>query len=249
MPGLTDCVAIVTGAAQGIGECIARTLAADGVTLLLADIQESKVARVAASLQQGGARAESVPVDIGEPKSAVAMVEAALRHFGRVDALVNNAAIDAQPGLAWEIDEADWRRFIDVDLSGPWWCIKAVLPQMMERRRGKIVTISSITARVGSARHSPAYGAAKAGLIGLTIHLSVQLEPFGIRVNAITPGTIGTTGTPMTEIEKARYLADYPLGFGGPQPVADAVQFLLRPSGDWISGAVMNVTGGRLRGI
>lgn len=249
MPELVDCVVIVTGAAQGIGECIARTLAADGATLLLADIQESKVAGVAASLRKGGARVEAAPVDIAEPKSAAAMAEAALRHFGRVDALVNNAAIDAQPGLAWEIDEAHWRRFIDVDLSGPWWCIKAVLPQMMERRRGRIVTISSIAARVGSPRHSPAYSAAKAGLLGLTIHLSVQLEPFGIRVNAITPGTIGTTGTPMTEDEKVRYLADYPLGFGGPQPVADAVQYLLRPSGDWISGAVMNVTGGRLRGM
>lgn len=249
MPELIDTVAIVTGAAQGIGECIARTLAADGATLLLADIQEAKVAGVAASLRQDGARVESVPVDIAEPKLTNAMVSAALRHFGRVDALVNDASIDAPPGLAWEIDEAHWRKLIDVDLSGSWWCIKSVLPHMMERGAGRIVTISSITARSGSPRYSPAYVAAKAGLIGLIVGLSVQLEQFGILVNGITPGTIGTTGTPMTEEERAAYLATYPLGFGGPQPVADAVRFLLRPSGNWMSGAIMNVSGGRWRGM
>ena len=249
MPELTDTVAIITGAAQGIGECIARTLAADGATLLLADIQEAKVAGVAASLRQDGARVESVPVDIADPKLTDAMVSAALRHFGRVDALVNDASIDAPPGLAWEIDEAHWRKLIDVDLSGPWWCIKSVLPHMMERCTGKIVTISSIVARSGSPRYSPAYVAAKAGLVGLIVGLSVQLERFGILVNGITPGTIGTTGTPMTEEERAAYLATYPLGLGGPQPVADAVRFLLRPSGNWMSGAIMNVSGGRWRGM
>ena len=249
MPELADTVAIVTGAAQGIGERIARTLAAAGATLLLADIQETKVASVSASIRQEGARIESVPVDIAEPKLTDAMVSAALRHFGRVDALVNNASIDAPPGLAWEIDEAHWRKLIDVDLSGPWWCIKSVLPHMMERRAGRIVTISSITARVGSPRYSPAYAAAKAGLIGLTVGLSVQLEQFGILVNGITPGTIGTTGTPMTEEEQTAYLATYPLGFGGPQPVADAVRYLLSPSGNWMSGAILNVSGGRWRGM
>lgn len=249
MGELADRVIVVTGAAQGIGECIARTLAADGAALLLADIQEAKVADVAVALRAGGARVESVPVDIASPAAATAMVEAGLRRFGRIDALVNNAGIDAPRGRAWEIDEAHWRRLVDVDLSGPWWCIRAVLPHMMARRQGKIVTISSVVARVGSPWASPAYAAAKAGLLGLTVSLSVQLEPYGIRVNAITPGTIGTTGTPMTEEERAAYLATYPLGLGGPQPVADAVQFLLRPSGDWLSGVVLNVTGGRLRGM
>ncbi len=93
---------------------------------------------------------ESTLVDIADPKLAEAMVATALRHFGRVDALVNDAGIDAPRGLAWEIDEAHWRKIIDVDLSGPWWCIKAVLPHMLNRRRGKIVTISSVSARTGS---------------------------------------------------------------------------------------------------
>ena len=249
MAELSDSVVIVTGAAQGIGECIARTLASADATLLLADIQEAKVAGVAASLRQAGARVESVGVDIGDPRLTDAMVAAALRHFGRVDGLVNDAGLDAPPGLAWEIDEAHWRRLIDVDLSGPWWCIKSVLPHMLARRRGKIVTISSVQARIGSPRYSPAYAAAKAGLIGLTVGLSAQLEPHGILVNAIAPGAIGTTGTPMAEEEAQAYLRSFPLGFGGPQPVADAVRFLLGPSGDWLSGVVLNVSGGRVRGM
>ncbi len=248
MPELTDTVAIVTGAAQGIGECTARTLAEDGATLLLADIQEQKVAGVAARLRETGARVESTYVDIARPELARAMVATAIQRFGRVDALVNIGGIDAPPGLAWEIDEEHWRQLIDVDLTGPWWCIKAALPHMMERRKGRIVTISSISARTGSLRYSPAYSAAKSGLIGLTIALSLQLEQYGILVNAITPGTIGTTGTPMLPEEREEYDRTHPLGVGGPQPVADCVRYLLRASGNWVSGAVMNVTGGGWRG-
>lgn len=249
MSELSDTVAIVTGAAQGIGECIARTLAADRATLLLADIQEEKVADVSAALRRDGAHVQSTGVDITDLRQTDEMVAVALRHFGRVDALVGCAGIDAPSGLAWEIDEAHWRKLIDVNLSGTWWCIKSVLPHMMERRRGRIVLIGSTSARTGGKKSSPAYSAAKAGLLGLVVALSLQLERFGILVNTVTPGAIGTAGTPMTDEEKAEYLANYPLGFGGPQPVADAVRYLLGPSGNWISGAVLNVSGGRWRGI
>jgi NAD(P)-dependent dehydrogenase (short-subunit alcohol dehydrogenase family) len=248
MPELTNNVIIVTGAAQGIGECIARILATDGATLLLADLQEKKVANVAETIREGGARVKSVYVDIADPKLCEGMVTAALKEFGRVDALVNNAGIDAPPGMAWEIDEAHWRKLIDVDLGGAWWCIKAVLPHMMERGKGKIVNISSVVARRGSPMYSVAYSAAKAGLIGLTIGLSVQLERFGILVNAITPGPTGT-GTPMTDEQLQAFLSSHPLGIGGPEPIGYAVRYLLRPSCDFMSGAVMNVSGGDVRGI
>lgn len=248
MPELTDNVIIVTGAAQGIGESIAQILAADGATLLLADLQEKKVASVAKAIGEGGGRVKSVYVDIADPKLCEAMVAAALQEFGRVDGLVNNAGIDAPPGMAWEIDEAHWRKLIDVDLNGAWWCIKAVLPHMMERHTGKIVNVSSVTARRGSPMYSVAYSAAKAGLIGLTIGLSVQLEQFGILVNAITPGATGT-GTPMTEEQLQAFLASHPLGIGGPEPIGYAVRYLLRSSGNFASGAVMNVSGGDVRGM
>ena len=249
MTELKGRVAIVTGAAQGIGECIARNWAADGAGVLLADVQADKVEAVARGMRDEGMQAEACRVDIAEPSQAEKMVTRALERFGQVDALVNNAALDAPPGNAWEIAESEWREVIDVNLSGAWWCTQAVLTHMRERQCGKIVTISSASARMASPETSPAYSAAKAGLIGLTISLSVQLEGSGILVNAITPGATGNTGTPLSEAERNLYGLAFPLGTGGPQPIADAVRFLLRSSGDWISGAVLNISGGLLRGV
>jgi NAD(P)-dependent dehydrogenase (short-subunit alcohol dehydrogenase family) len=249
MTELAGKTAIVTGAAQGIGECIARTLAADGASIFLADIQGEKLESVAASLRDSGAQVNYGVTDIADPEQVAEMVRSATEALGQIDALVNNAAIDAPPGLAWEIDVDHWRRVIDVNLSGAWWCTRSVLPHMKKRRAGKIVTISSISARMATPETSPAYSAAKAGLIGMTISLSVQLEPHGILVNAITPGATGNTGYPMPEDQKKLYAAVFPLGLGGPQPIADGVRFLLRPSGDWVSGAVLNISGGAFRGI
>jgi NAD(P)-dependent dehydrogenase (short-subunit alcohol dehydrogenase family) len=240
-------VALVTGAAQGIGECIARFLARDGAAVMVADLQADKVADVARTLAAEGGTAAAVPVDIAEPARVQPMVDATLKRFGAIDVLVNNAGLDAPPGRAWELDEAHWRRIIDVDLSGAWWCARAVIPHMIARRSGRIIFISSTSARRGSPTTSVAYNAAKAGLIGLTIGLSVQLEPHGIRVNAIAPGPTGT-GQPMSPEERVAFLAEYPLGLGGPEPVAHAVLYLARESGDWVSGAVLNVSGGRWRG-
>lgn len=241
---------IVTGAAQGIGAEIARQLAARGARVMAADIQRDKVGSVAASLSADyQAEVISEFVDISRPESAAALVDHARRAFGRVDALVNNAGLDAPPLTALEVDEEHWRRVIDVNLSGAWWCTQAVLPSMREQRFGKIVFISSLAARLGSARYSPAYGASKAGLIGLTVGLAAQVEQYGIRVNAITPGATGTTGTPMLEEERSELLHAHPLGVGGPTPIADAVRYLLESSGDWISGTVLNVSGGQLHGI
>ena len=247
--GRTSQVAIVTGAAQGIGEAIARTLAHQGMRLLLADIQEEKLARVIDTIRAEGGTAEGVATDIADPSQAEAMADAACAEFGRIDALVNNAGLDAPPGHAAEIDVDHWRRVVDVDLSGAWWCARAVLPTLRAQRSGRIVNISSISARMATRETSPAYSAAKAGLLGLTISLSVQLEGEGILVNAITPGATGNTGTPVRENERRLYEAVLPLGFGGPQPVADAVSYLLGPGGAWISGAVLNVSGGALRGL
>jgi NAD(P)-dependent dehydrogenase (short-subunit alcohol dehydrogenase family) len=240
---IKDQVIVVTGAAQGIGECVAQNLSAQGAQLMLADIQAEKVAAVAETLG-----CKSVAVDISEPASAQAMIVTAIEHYGRVDSLVNVAGIDAPYVDALDVDEDHWRRLIDVDLNGPWWCTSAVLPHMIKQGGGRIVTISSIVAISAAPTISPAYSAAKSGLIGLVVGLSANVEKYGILVNAITPGFIGTTGTPTPDDEAARYSEDFALGMGGPQPVADAVKYLLDDSGRWISGVVMNVTGGLVRG-
>lgn len=241
-------VVVVTGAAQGVGECVARTLAEEGATLMLADIQEEKVAAVAADLRGGGADAASAFVDVAERRLARELVDRTLALHGAVDAIVLCGGIDAPPGDAWELDEQQWRSVVDVDLTGQWWCAEAVLPHMLERRTGRIVFISSVVARIGNARFSPAYAAAKGGLIGLTVQLSAQVERYGVLVNCVAPGALGT-GTPVLHDERAAYEAQFPLGIVGPQPVADAIVYLLASSGDWISGSVLNVSGGRVRGI
>ena len=239
--------ALITGAAQGIGEQIARRFAQEGASVFLADIQSELASRVADDLRRQGHEASSGHVDISDPDSARGMVETCLGTLDRIDVLVNDAGIDAPPGAAWEIPERHWREVVDTNLSGAWWCTSAVLPHMMERRTGRIIMISSGSARIGDPEISVAYNASKAGLIGLTIGLSVHVERFGILVNAIAPGYTGT-GQPMSEEERAAYEARFPLGIIGPDPVARACVYLASDDGDWISGAVLNVSGGWWRG-
>jgi NAD(P)-dependent dehydrogenase (short-subunit alcohol dehydrogenase family) len=214
---------------------------------VLADIQHARAREVAGSLQESGLEASSTYVDIREPTSAEDMVTHALARFGKIDVLVNNAGLDAPPGSAWSISEEHWREVIDTNLSGAWWCTRAVLPHMMERGAGRIIFISSGSARIGDSGITVAYNASKAALIGLTVGLSVHLEPFNILVNAIAPGYTGT-GEPMGEEEREAYDATHPLGIVGPEPVAHACLYLARESGDWITGAVQNVSGGWWRG-
>ena len=234
---------MVTGAAQGIGECVARALSKEGARLLLGDIQEDKVAAVADELG-----CASVRVDVSDPQSAQGMIARAVDEYGSLDGLINVAGIDAPYLDALEVTDEHWKRIIDVDLNGQWWCTSAALPHMVHQGGGRIVMISSVAALSGSGVTSPAYSAAKSGLIGLVVELSAHVEKHGVLVNAIAPGYIGTTGTQTPPEQEARYLADYPLGAGGPQPVADAVKYLLGDSGNWISGVVMNVSGGSIRG-
>lgn len=240
---------IVTGAAGGVGAEIVRDLAARGARVIAADIRTDDAENVAAEQRDQGRDVLAAHVDIADPRSARELAATTADAYGGIDALVNNAALDAPPGLAWEIDDEHWRRVVDVDLSGAWWCTSAVLPYLREQRSGRIVMISSLAARLGSTRYSPAYAAAKAGLLGLTVGLAAQLEPDGILCNAITPGATGSTGTPMLDDERAELQRAHPLGTGGAQPIVDAVRYLLDGSGAWLSGTVLNVSGGQLRGI
>ena len=240
-------VAIVTGAAGGLGACIAERLAFEGAAVVLADIDLAAAERVAAELTAAGLKAYARYVDVADEGSARSMAADTLAELGRIDILINNAAIDAPPGLPWSIDADHWRRVIDVDLTGQWWCTSAVIDHMIARGSGRIVFISSVSARVGKPGLSVAYNSAKAGLLGLTVGLAANLEGHGIRVNAVAPGPTGT-GRPMSEADRTAYAATFPLGLGGAKPVADACAYLVCSSGDWVSGSVLNVSGGFWRG-
>lgn len=235
---------IVTGAAQGIGAAIADHVVAQGYPVVLADIQREKLNSVARSLG-----AEAVEVDIADPQSVDAMVARALSLHPRIHGLVNVAGIDA-PDASWqEVDVQHWRRLLDVDLSGQWWCARSVLPHMIAAGGGRIVTISSVCGVVPCAGVSVAYGAAKAGVIGMTMSLAKEVERHGVMVNAVAPGATGNTGTPMSIERQRQYGEKFPLGPIGTEPVARAVSYLLGRGGDFVSGTVLNVSGGYWHGL
>ena len=240
-------VSIVTGAAGGIGKAIARALAGLGHQLLTCDIDRDAVEAEAELLRNAGGSVIATGVDIASPESCRSMAAMALSRHGRIDALVHAAGIDAPPGRVWEQDDAHWRNIIDVDLNGAWWAAKAVLPQMILQKSGRIIFLGSVAARVQSKATSAAYNAAKAGINGLAMGLSAQVEADGVRVNVIAPGPTGT-GRAMSADERHSYEALYPLGEGGTAPVVEACLYLLGPGGDWLSGSVLNVSGGRFRG-
>jgi 3-oxoacyl-[acyl-carrier protein] reductase len=240
-------VVIVTGAAGGIGRAIAAAFAGQGYRLMLADIREDEVAKVASEICAAGGQAASRLVDITSTSSIAGLVEATEAQFGGLDVFVHAAGLDAPRANVWELDDALWDRIIEVDLTSAWKCAKAVLPGMAAKKAGRIIFISSISSWRASPTTAVAYNAAKAGINGLTIGLAKQLEPYGILVNAVAPGPTGT-GEPMTaaEVEADRKL--FPIPIAGAQPIADACLYLAGPGGDWISGTTMNVSGGRWHG-
>ena len=237
-------VALVTGAARGIGRAIAQRLADEGAKVGLVDLADAGV-EAARQIQESSGRATAfVRADISkeaEAKAAVTEIEAVL---GPVDILVNNAGI-TRDGLMLTMDESDWDAVLAVNLKGSFVMSKAVLRGMIKRRRGSIVNISSVVGRRGNAGQVN-YSAAKAGLIGLTKSLAREVASRNVRVNAVAPGYIETDMTAALD-EKARtaLIGQIPLGrIGTPESVADAVAFLAGDSASFITGAVLAVDGG-----
>ena len=238
-------VAIVTGAAQGIGRGIALVLADAGAAVVIGDLQDA--AGTVREIESGGGRAVSTVMDVSRPDEVEALVELALTRHGRLDILVNNAGIDAPRGNAWDLPDAEWRRTIDVNLSGVFYCSRAALRPMLAAGRGAIVNISSQVARAGRAGMSPAYNASKAGVIGLTVAFSAQVADRGVRVNAIMPGLVESRDFGWSPEERATRAREYPLGLGTPRDVGEAVLYLVSPASRWVSGTALQVTGGYQR--
>ncbi len=242
---LSGQVAIVTGAAQGIGRGIALVLAEAGARVVIGDLQQA--GGTLGDIAAAGGEAAAMAMDVSRPAEAEALVALALQHYGRLDVLVNNAGIDAPSGNAWDLPDAEWQRTIDVNLSGVFYCSRAALAPMLGAGRGSIVNLSSQVARVGRAGMSPAYNASKAGVIGLTVAFSAQVAERGVRVNAILPGLVESRDFGWSPELRSARAAEYPLGLGTPRDVGEAVLYLASPAARWVSGSLLHVAGGYQR--
>ena len=235
-------VAIVTGAGQGIGQGIAKVLAGAGAKIVIGDLQDS--ATTVEQITDAGGQAVSMNMDTSNPDDAKNLVQFAIDSYGKLDVLVNNAAIDAPDGNAWDLPLDEWRRTIDVNVSGVFYCCQAALQPMLGQGSGVIVSISSRSAIFGAEGVSPAYNASKAAVLGLTMSLSKQVSGKGVRVNAIMPSLIESRDFGWTPEERAERISHYPLGVGAPSDVGEAVRYLVSPAARWVSGTALQITGG-----
>ena len=246
-------VAIVTGGARGIGRGIAHVLSEAGARVVIGDVLDS--IQTVEEIVSTGHEATSMIMDTSSPDDASALVDLALHQYGQLDILVNNAAMDSfnwtehgSPN-SWDLSSELWRRVIDVNLSGVFYCSRAALSPMMTAGSGCIINMSSVAAVLGSKTTPPAYNASKAGVIGLTLAMSTQLADKGIRVNAIMPNLVESRDSGWSEQEKADREQQYPLGVAKPRDVAEAVLYLVSPASRVISGTVLQLNGGYQRGV
>ena len=235
-------VAIVTGAARGIGRAIADRLSASGARVAIWDIDGAAAKNTAASI----INAVDFTADVTDPASIDAALAATTAQIGPPDILVNNAGITGpnHPLDQYPIDE--WRRVIEIDLMGVFYCCRAVVPAMRRRNRGRIVNIASIAGKEGNPNAS-AYSAAKAGVIGLTKSLGKELAETGIRVNAVAPAAAKTDiFAQMTEAQIAYMLSKIPMGrFVQVEEIAALVAWLCSDECSFATGAVFDISGGR----
>ncbi len=241
---LTGRVALVTGAAQGIGKAVALLLARNGADIVVSDINLEKAEETANEIDSIGRKALAVKVDVANWNDVERMVEVILEKFAKIDILVNNAGI-TRDKLILRMTEEDWDAVLNVNLKGTFHCTKAVVRHMAKQRSGKIVNIASVVGEMGNAGQAN-YSASKAGVIGLTKTIAREFAQRGININAIAPGYIET---PMTEVlpEKAKEELKKLIPMerlGKPEDVAEAVLFFVSEESNYITGQVLNVNGG-----
>ena len=236
---------LITGASRGIGAATAEWFAAHGYTVAVHYHQAEREANaVVARLIAAGADAFAVQADVADAAQVDRMVDTVLGRMGHIDVLVSNAGVSSA-GLITDTTDDEWNRMIGVNLSGAFYICRAVLPSMIARQSGRIVTVSSMWGEIG-ASCEVAYSAAKAGLIGLTKALAKEVAPSGIRVNCVAPGVIQTEmNAHLTAADMAVLADETPCGrIGKPEEIAAAIGFLASDEADFITGQVLGVNGG-----
>jgi 3-oxoacyl-[acyl-carrier protein] reductase len=244
MFSLTGKVAVVTGASQGIGRETAMVLAEAGAKVAAAARNEEKLASLVSGIAAKGGEALAVKMDVADAEQIKAGFKQVLEKFGRLDILVNNAAI-TRDGLAMRMKLDDWDAVLRTNLTGAHLCVQQALPVMMRAKSGRIINISSVVAETGNAGQAN-YVAAKAGIIGLTKAIAIEIASRNITVNAVAPGFVET---PMTDVlpekVKEELKARIPLGrLGLPKDVAAAIVFLASDEAAYVTGHVLDVNGG-----
>ena len=235
--------AVVTGAAQGIGRAIAERLLGAGACVCLWDSDGTLVAEVATEL---GDNTFAEAVDVADPDAVATATRSSLSAMGGIDILVNNAGISGPNAPTWEYPIEEWRRVIDIDLNGVFFCCHSVVPTMREAGYGRIVNIASVAGKEGNP-NAPAYSAAKAGVIGLTKSLGKELADTELRVNCVTPAVARTRiFDQMTEEHIDYMLSKIPMGrFVAVEEIAALVAWLASDECSFSTGAVFDITGGR----
>ena len=238
---LTGKAALVTGASGGIGGAIARTLHAQGATVVLSGTRTEAHAALAAEL---GARAHAAPANLAEPEAARALVAAADEAAGQIDILINNAGL-TRDGLALRMGDEDWQAVIDVNLTAGFRLARAALRGMLKRRWGRIIAITSVVGATGNPGQAN-YAASKAGMVGMSKALAAEVGGRGVTVNCVAPGFIETAMTQgLAEAQREQLLGRIPAGrFGVPDDVAACVAFLSSAESAYVTGQTLHVNGG-----
>ncbi|OFW64310.1 MAG: hypothetical protein A2Z35_01055 [Actinobacteria bacterium RBG_19FT_COMBO_36_27] len=239
-------ISIVTGAAKGIGKATSIKLAEKGFTVILADIDKIGLEKAVKDIKKSGIFAEALILDIANVEQINRTISYIIEKYKRIDVLVNNAGIFSNTPIL-EMTEKEWNKVLNVNLKGTFFLSKAVLPIMMEQRYGKIINMSSLSAKRGGSTSGVNYGASKAGVISITKYLAKFCAPYRININAVVPGFVDTDMIKMHTSDIDKLIESIPLGYIAKcEEIANVISFLVSEDSSYITGEILDVNGGVL---